>query len=459
MCPPRYLLSYAAQAFSERLWTLNDPSLLYDATAVAEELTEHRVLEGLMACEIVAASIGWPCGATCWSWFASHYLFKTGFRAGATLVDQCRDFVNSVTEKGHELDPLGVRLNSNPRSWKPKDPSLSHSTARKVARSCDGGVIDNDWFFGIPPADIAVTITHFRDIRKMSFMPSNENLDPVEPFRILLLGGKQTVENLSIQYGGQGNEIERSLANSSLLVGSVEPLAEIMNLKVFDVLDFIVTDSVIEAIAKNRCLQELRIDTRGRCKADFEQIQLSPKAFEYLEACPNLWSVKINSPFASRSHLDGIKQFASRNAKLRHMKIQNKNPESGPPKSQVRQRAKPVKKLSTSIKNPQIRDHQFLAEMYDDDYFPKFLVNKCKAILTGLCESLEATLPKGIIEVFALTHAAVDKINKLAKEFEKRDSELETNAREAIAGDFHFILQAYGFGEIDVEDAISNREW
>ena len=111
------------------------------------------------------------------------------------------------------------------------------------------------------------------------------------------------------------------------------------------------------------------------------------------------------------------------------------------------------------ITNVKMNAHSFLREMYDDDYFPNFLVDKCKHILMQLCEQIETAKPNDTESLFKLTHAAVDEINELESEFEENDSELETGAREALAEDFGIILEAYGFGDADLEDAIANREW
>ena len=111
------------------------------------------------------------------------------------------------------------------------------------------------------------------------------------------------------------------------------------------------------------------------------------------------------------------------------------------------------------ITNPTMMKHAFLTEMYDDDYFPDFLVDKCKQILFSLCEQIESSKPADTVSLFKLTHAAVETINQLESEFEANDSEIETGARDALGDEFHAILQAYGFVDADVEDAIANRDW
>ena len=110
------------------------------------------------------------------------------------------------------------------------------------------------------------------------------------------------------------------------------------------------------------------------------------------------------------------------------------------------------------ITNPQLKNHPFLKGMYLDDYFPTFLVDKCKAVLVQLCEDIEATKPQDNEALLKLTHAATNKINDLAPEFEDNDSEIETGARDVIGMDFDAIVKAYGF-DIDVEDVIATRDW
>lgn len=106
-----------------------------------------------------------------------------------------------------------------------------------------------------------------------------------------------------------------------------------------------------------------------------------------------------------------------------------------------------------------IRKHRFLREMYEDDYFPERLVDKGKAILLKLCAQIEKQQPRDADAVYALTHAATERFNDLAEEFTAQDSDIETAAREAIAADFAFILKVYGFGHLDIEEAIAPRDF
>ncbi|MEW4568632.1 DUF5713 family protein [Tautonia sp. JC769] len=111
------------------------------------------------------------------------------------------------------------------------------------------------------------------------------------------------------------------------------------------------------------------------------------------------------------------------------------------------------------ITNEKIKGRALLAEMYEDDYFPDFLVDKIKAILLDLCEQIEREQPKDEPSLLTLTHAATERINALEEEFHEHDSELETGAREAMGAEFDFIVRAYGFEEVDIEEVIAPREW
>jgi hypothetical protein len=110
------------------------------------------------------------------------------------------------------------------------------------------------------------------------------------------------------------------------------------------------------------------------------------------------------------------------------------------------------------IKNKKVRNYIFLKDMYADEYFPVFLVDKGKAILINLCVQIEKEHPKSLLELYNLTHVATIKFNDLENEFENSGSELETGARETIAGDFIYIAKAYGF-EADTEELIAPRNW
>lgn len=111
------------------------------------------------------------------------------------------------------------------------------------------------------------------------------------------------------------------------------------------------------------------------------------------------------------------------------------------------------------ITNDVSRNHKFLAEMYNDNYFPKHLVEKGISILMKLCLEIEKVKPDNLPMLYQLTHAATDQFNELQEEFYENESEIETAARECIASDFEFIAKTYGFQDADIEELIETRDW
>lgn len=102
-------------------------------------------------------------------------------------------------------------------------------------------------------------------------------------------------------------------------------------------------------------------------------------------------------------------------------------------------------------------DYKLLDEMYQDGYFPDFLVDKVKTELQkviGLLESGE-TDTEVIQEKL---DEAVCAINDLQEEFDENDSEIETVARDCIGGTVGYILKWFGI-PIDTEEAIRERDW
>ena len=112
-----------------------------------------------------------------------------------------------------------------------------------------------------------------------------------------------------------------------------------------------------------------------------------------------------------------------------------------------------------AIQNPNIKEYDFLRGMYNDGYFPDFLVDKIKAILVSMCEEIEQADPQNESALLSITHAATLQINALESEFDENDSELETVARDVMGEDFEYIVRTYGFVDVDVEDVIAPREW
>ena len=98
-------------------------------------------------------------------------------------------------------------------------------------------------------------------------------------------------------------------------------------------------------------------------------------------------------------------------------------------------------------------DYKLLDEMYQDKYYPDFLVDKVKDELQKVIDLLESG--ETDIEVVQET---LDGINELQEEFDENDSEIETVARECIAASVAYILEWFDI-PIDTEEAIRERDW
>lgn len=112
----------------------------------------------------------------------------------------------------------------------------------------------------------------------------------------------------------------------------------------------------------------------------------------------------------------------------------------------------------SELSNSTIKNYAFLDCMYNDSYFPTFLVDKCKNILLKLCQEIEIQKPNDLQGLYQLTQTATDEINDLQDEFFDNNSEIETGARECLAADFELIAKVYGY-DADIEELIATREW
>ncbi|WP_329222846.1 DUF5713 family protein [Streptomyces sp. NBC_01485] len=112
-----------------------------------------------------------------------------------------------------------------------------------------------------------------------------------------------------------------------------------------------------------------------------------------------------------------------------------------------------------AVGDQQVTGREFLKVLYRDDYYPDAVLDRGKDVLLRLCARIEAERPVGLAALYVLTQAATGEFNDLQEAFEEAGSDIETVAREAIAEDFWFVAQAYGFADADVEELIATREW
>ena len=102
-------------------------------------------------------------------------------------------------------------------------------------------------------------------------------------------------------------------------------------------------------------------------------------------------------------------------------------------------------------------DFEYLKDMYDDAYFPNFLVDKLSDIIKETVRYIEEG-NHSIDEIQESFDQMTLKTNALEDEFEENGSEMETGARESIGQTIQNILTYFDI-DIHIEDAIRLREW
>lgn len=102
-------------------------------------------------------------------------------------------------------------------------------------------------------------------------------------------------------------------------------------------------------------------------------------------------------------------------------------------------------------------NYVLLEDMVNDDYYPKFLVDKVKDLVIPVIDLLENGEENKIVIQKALDTMTLA-INDLQEEFDEHDSELETVARDSIATTIGDILEYFDI-DIDIETALAEREW
>ena len=99
----------------------------------------------------------------------------------------------------------------------------------------------------------------------------------------------------------------------------------------------------------------------------------------------------------------------------------------------------------------------YLVWMYEDGYFPNFLVDKVKVIIVDVVDYWESG-EHSLDDIQARFDNMTERINVLTDEFYENDSEFETVARDSIGQTVDHILKHYDI-DIDRETAIRNRNW
>ena len=102
-------------------------------------------------------------------------------------------------------------------------------------------------------------------------------------------------------------------------------------------------------------------------------------------------------------------------------------------------------------------NYKLLEEMYQDEYYPDFLVDKIKEEIQKVIDFLET----GETDFDAIQDKLDEmtySINDMEDEFDENGSEIETMARDCIGETVEYILDWFDI-PIDIEDAIRERDW
>lgn len=102
-------------------------------------------------------------------------------------------------------------------------------------------------------------------------------------------------------------------------------------------------------------------------------------------------------------------------------------------------------------------NYKLLDEMYRDEYYPDFLVDKVKDAIKMVINLLESGETDTNVVQETLDEAVCG-INDLQEEFDENNSEIETVARDCIGTTIAYILDWFSI-PIDTEEAIRERDW
>lgn len=102
-------------------------------------------------------------------------------------------------------------------------------------------------------------------------------------------------------------------------------------------------------------------------------------------------------------------------------------------------------------------NYVLIRDMVNDDYYPGFLVEKIKTLITGVISLMESGENRISIIQNKLDEMTLA-INDLQEEFDENDSEIETVARDSIAATVGYIMEWFGI-DIDMETALRERDW
>ena len=101
--------------------------------------------------------------------------------------------------------------------------------------------------------------------------------------------------------------------------------------------------------------------------------------------------------------------------------------------------------------------HILLEELYEDSFYPDFLIDKIKYLLEDFINFVEQK-PKNMADVGDKIYDLIQNANSLQYEFLDNDSEYDNIARECLIRNLEYIIQWFHL-QINLEEALAEREW
>lgn len=101
--------------------------------------------------------------------------------------------------------------------------------------------------------------------------------------------------------------------------------------------------------------------------------------------------------------------------------------------------------------------HILLEELYEDSFYPDFLIDKIKYLLEDFINFVEQK-PKNMADVGDKIYDLIQNANSLQYEFLDNDSEYDNIAREYLIRNLEYIIQWFHL-PINLEEALAEREW
>lgn len=98
-----------------------------------------------------------------------------------------------------------------------------------------------------------------------------------------------------------------------------------------------------------------------------------------------------------------------------------------------------------------------LEELYEDSFYPDFLIDKIKYLLEDFINFVEQK-PKNMADVGDKIYDLIQNANSLQYEFLDNDSEYDNIARECLIHNLEYIIQWFHL-PINLEEALAEREW